>query len=145
MDSPVGKIVSVTDGQATVFVDSAPNCARCAAGKGCGAGLLTGGNRSRLIDVQITPGLDLKVGDDVKLTLAPSHLLRAAVFAYGLPLLGVVVASGIAWFLNETLHEHFAVILAIGGLLTGAMIGRHYLNKDGCLRNLVPTIDERNA
>lgn len=145
MDSPVGKIVSIADGQATVFVDGAPICARCAAGKGCGAGLLTGGNRSRLIDVQITPGLDLKVGDDVKLTLAPSHLLRAAVFAYGLPLLGVVVAPGIAWFLNETLNEHFAVILAIGGLLTGAMIGRHYLNKDGCLRNLVPTIDERNA
>ena len=145
MDSPVGRIVSIADGQATVAVDAAAICARCAAGKGCGAGLLTGSNRSRLIDVQITPGLDLKVGDEVRLTLAPSHLLRAAIFAYGLPLLGVIVASGIAWYLSETLNDRFAVILAIGGLLTGAMFGRHFLNKDGCLKNLVPTVAERNA
>ncbi len=145
MDSPVGRIVSVADGQATVAVDAAAICARCAAGKGCGAGLLTGSNRSRLIDVQITPGLDLKVGDEVKLTLAPSHLLRAAIFAYGLPLLGVMVAPGIAWYLNETLDDRFAVMLAIGGLLTGAMFGRHFLNKDRCLKNLVPTVSERNA
>ena len=145
MDPAVGRIVSIADGQATVSVDAAAICARCAAGKGCGAGLLTGGNRSRLIDVQITPGLNLKAGDEVKLTLAPSHLLRAAIFAYGLPLLGVMVALGLAWYLNETLNDRFAVILAIGGLFAGAMFGRHFLNKDGCLKNLVPTIAERNA
>ncbi len=145
MESPVGRIVSVADGQATVSVNAGAICARCAAGKGCGAGLLTGSNRSRLIDVQIIPGLDLKVGDEVKLTLAPSHLLRAAIFAYGLPLLGVIVALGIAWYLNETMNDRFTVILAIGGLLAGAMFGRHFLNKDGCLKNLVPTVAERNA
>ena len=145
MDPPVGRIVSIADGQATVSVDAAAICARCAAGKGCGAGLLTGSNRSRLIDVQITPGLTLKAGDEVRLTLAPSHLLRAAIFAYGLPLLGVIVALGLAWYLNETLNDRFAVILAIGGLFTGAMLGRHFLNKDGCLKNLVPTVAERNA
>ena len=145
MDSPVGRIVSIADGRATVSVDTAAICARCAAGKGCGAGLLTGGNRLRLIDVRLTPGMQLKAGDEVQLTLAPSHLLRAAVLAYGLPLGGLIVALGIAWYLNQSLDDRIAVVLAIVGLVAGVLIGRHFLNKDGCLRNLVPDISTRNA
>ncbi len=145
MESPVGRIVSIANGHANVSLDAAANCARCAAGKGCGAGLLTGSNRTRLIEVQLAPGLGLKVGDEVKLTLAPSNLLRAAILAYGLPLGGIVVAVGIALLLNHTLDDRIAVVLAIGGLVSGVLLGRHYLNKDGCLRNLVPTISGRNA
>lgn len=143
MESPVGRIVSIADGRATVCVDAAVVCARCAAGKGCGAGLLTGSNRSRVIEVQLTPGMELKVGDEVQLTLAPSHLLHAAVLAYGLPLGGVVLALGIAWYVNQSLDDRFAIVLAIGGLVGGVLCGRHFLNKDGCLKNLVPTVSER--
>ncbi|MCH6549839.1 MAG: SoxR reducing system RseC family protein [Proteobacteria bacterium] len=145
MDSPVGRIVSVAPGHATVMVDAALVCARCAAGKGCGAGLLTGASRSRLIDVSVTPGMDLKPGDDVRLTLAPSHLLRAAVLAYGMPLAGVIIALGIAWMMSRTLNDVLAVTLAICGLVAGALFGRHFLNQDDCLKNLVPTVSERNA
>ncbi|MCH8306888.1 MAG: hypothetical protein E2O63_04020 [Gammaproteobacteria bacterium] len=145
MDSPVGRIVSVAPGHATVMVDAALVCARCAAGKGCGAGLLTGASRSRLIDVSVTPGMDLKPGDDVRLTLAPSHLLRAAVLAYGMPLAGVIIALGIAWIMSRTLNDVLAVTLAICGLVAGALFGRHFLNQDDCLKNLVPTVSERNA
>ncbi len=145
MDSPVGRIVSIADGHATVSVDAAAVCARCAAGKGCGAGLLSGSNRARLIEVQLSPGLGLKAGDEVKLTLAPAHLLRAAVLAYGLPLGGIVIAPGAAWFLNQSLDDHVAIALAIGGLLIGGLFGRHFINKEACLKNLVPTISERNA
>lgn len=145
MDSPVGRIVSVAPGHATVLVDAALVCARCAAGKGCGAGLLTGASRSRLIDVSVTPGMDLKPGDDVRLTLAPSHLLRAAVLAYGMPLAGVIIALGIAWMMSRTLNDVLAVTLAICGLVAGALFGRHFLNQDDCLKNLVPTVSERNA
>lgn len=145
MDSPVGRIVSIADGYATVSVDAAEICARCAAGKGCGAGLLTGSNRTRLIEVHLSPGSGLAAGDEVKLTLAPAHLLRAAVLAYGLPLGGIVIAPGAAWFLNQSLNDHTAIALAIGGLLIGGLFGRHFLNKDACLKNLVPTVSERNA
>ncbi len=145
MDSPVGRIVTVGPGHATVSVDAAQVCARCAAGKGCGAGLLTGASRLRLIDVDVPPGMDLKPGDDVKLTIAPSHLLHAAVLAYGLPLAGVVIALGIAWIMSRTLNDVLAVVLAICGLVAGALLGRHFLNQHGCLKNLVPTVSERNA
>jgi sigma-E factor negative regulatory protein RseC len=145
MESAVGTIVSITVGYATVSVDAAFVCARCAAGKGCGAGLLIGSDRTRLIDVQLSPGSSLKAGDKVNLTLAPSNLLRAAFLAYGLPLGGIVIALGVAWFLNHTLDDRSAVLLAIGGLVGGVLFGRHYLNRDGCLKNLVPTISERHA
>jgi len=145
MESPVGRIVSIADGQATVSVDTAEVCARCAAGKGCGAGLLTGSNRTRIIEVQLSPGMEIEPGDEVKLSLAPSHLLRAAVFAYGLPLIGIVVALGVASILNQGLDDHFAIALAISGLVMGGLLGRHFLNKESCLKNLVPTISERNA
>lgn len=145
MESPVGRIVSISDGRAIVSVDAAAVCARCAAGKGCGAGLLTGSNRTRLIEVNLSPGLEVDTGDEVVLSLAPSHLLRAAVFAYGLPLGGIVIALGTAWILNQTLDDHAAIVLATGGLIMGASLGRHWLKKDACLRNLVPTISERHA
>jgi positive regulator of sigma E activity len=99
----------------------------------------------RQIEVELTPGTEFKAGDEVNLTLAPSHLLRAATLAYGLPLGGVVVALGIAWYLNQTLSDRIAVLLAIGGLVAGVLFGRHYLNKDGCLKNLVPTVSARRA
>ncbi len=145
MESPVGRIVSLADGHATVSVDAAAICARCAAGKGCGAGLLTGSNRSRLIEVQLSPGLGLNAGDEVKLDLAPANLLRAAFLAYGLPLGGIIIALAVAGSFDRTLDDQLAVVLAVGGLVGGVLLGRYYLNKDGCLKNLVPTISERNA
>lgn len=145
MESAVGRIVSISGGQATVSVDAAANCSRCAAGKGCGAGLLTGSDRTRLIDVRLSPGLALHAGDEVRLSLAPSHLLRAAVYAYGLPLGGIVIALGTAWILNQAIDDPSAIVLATAGLVAGASLGRHLLNKDGCLKNLVPTVAERNA
>jgi len=145
MESPVGRIVSIAHGRATVSVDVAAACARCAAGKGCGAGLLAGTNRRQLIDVQLESGIELKAGDEVQLTLAPSHLLRAAMLAYGLPLICLMIALGIAWSMNQSLDDRHAIVLAIGGLVSGLMLGRHLLNKDGCLKHLVPTISTRNA
>ncbi len=145
MESPVGRIVSIADGQATVSVDAAEICARCAAGKGCGAGLLTGSKRTRLIEVQLSPGMEIAAGDEVKLSLAPSHLLRAAIFAYGLPLVGIVIALALASVLNQALDDQLAIVLAISGLVVGGLLGRHFLNKDACLKNLVPTISGRNA
>ena len=145
MDSPVGRIISVAPGHATVSVDATAVCARCAAGKGCGAGLLTGRDRSRLIDVNVAPGMGLQVGDEVKLTLAPSHLLRAAILAYGLPLCAVIIVLAVAWIISGTLNDVVAVVLATSGLIAGALMGRHLLNRDGCLKNFVPTVAERNA
>lgn len=145
MDSPVGRIVSVAPGRATVSVEVSSACARCAAGKGCGAGLLGSGQRTRLLEVNLPPEWDLKVGDRVNLSLAPSHLLRAAGLAYGVPLGCVVVALGIGWAVAGRMSDALAVLLAAGALITGTLLGRHYLNRGACLRDFVPTVCGRNA
>ena len=142
---PVGRVIAVAPDHITVSVDPSKICARCAAGKGCGAGFLAGSNRARLIDVMATPGMKLQPGDEVELTLAPTHLLHAAFLAYGLPLLGVLVALGVAWVVGESLDDGFAAGLAMAGLGVGFLAGRHFLNKDRCLRNFVPSVSEKNA
>ena len=69
----------------------------------------------------------------------------ASICCYGLPLGGIVAATAVAGFLDRALDDQLAVILAVGGLTGGVLLGRYYLNKDGCLKNFVPTISERNA
>lgn len=145
MELPRGRVVSVEPGSVTVSVDAAAVCRRCAAGRGCGAGLLTGARQPKLIDAVVAPGMDLAPGDEVELTLAPTHLLRAAALAYGLPLLGVIVALGIAWYLDQALNDALAVLLAIVGVSGGAIVGRHFLKRESCLMNLTPSVSKRHA
>jgi sigma-E factor negative regulatory protein RseC len=145
MDLPVGRIISVAPGRATVSVEVSSACARCAAGKGCGAGLLGGGQRSSLLDVHVATDMDLKVGERVSLSLAPSQLLRAACLAYGLPLGAVIVALGIGWAVAGRMSDAVALLLAAAGLIAGTLLGRHYLNRGACLREFVPTVSGRNA
>ncbi len=45
------------------------------------------------------------------MSLAPSHLLRAAIFAYGLPLVGIVIALAIASIMNQALDDQLAMHL----------------------------------
>ena len=66
-----GQVLSVdakTDpAHAVVEVEASFRCARCAAGKGCGAGLFAGDSKSRRVDALVTSQLELQVGDRVTL------------------------------------------------------------------------------
>jgi sigma-E factor negative regulatory protein RseC len=144
MNVPEGKVVLVGRGFATVSVNATAACARCAAGRGCGAGLLQK-RRKRLIRVNVAPGLALKVGDPVRLELAPRHLMRAAWLAYGLPLATMLIAVGAASALVDSGNELVAVLFGAGGLFTGTWTGRRILAKDDCLSRIMPTACERIA
>ena len=98
MDNPTGTIHSlvadVHGARAIVEVDLSTACPRCAAGKGCGAGLLVGSSRLRQVEAAIGPGMVLAEGDSVEISLASSNLLQAALIVYGLPLFGAIGAAG---------------------------------------------------
>ena len=97
MDNPTGTVVGILHAaggrRVTVEVDSAAVCGRCAAGKGCGAGLLMASGRSRHVEVAVGKRVELIVGDTVQLKLAPRSIVGAAMYAYGAPLFGAHAAA----------------------------------------------------
>ena len=141
MNSAEGRIVSLDKGIATVCVEAPVACARCAAGRGCGAGLLQQGRR-RLLQVRVASGLQIEAGDSVRLELEPRHLLRAAWLAYGLPLACMVAAVAAAAVLVPA-NEGVALAAGIAGVIAGLVAGRRNLQRGSCLQQLVPVVSAR--
>src|SRR5690606_15793996 len=106
-DTPEGTVVTASGTFATVRVEASLACARCAAGRGCGAGLLQKG-RTRTFEARVPADLHLEPGDIVRLELKPDHLLQAASLAYGLPLLGIMLGVGAASGLADADNEPLA-------------------------------------
>ena len=143
MKSPSASVISVHDDTAVVRVDAAPACARCQAGRGCGAGLLEGGRGPRELTLTCPPGVDLRPGDRVNLTLGPARLLRAALLAYGLPLAALLGIPATAAWLHGPLADAELAFLAAGSLAIAVIAGRRLLARDRCLQDLVPDIGSR--
>lgn len=141
MDAPIGKIVSIGPHSATVAVERSAACPRCAAGKGCGAGLLSGSTRPAMLEVSLSPHLKLSEGDEVRLILEPSNLLHASLLVYGLPLAGIVLMLVAGWLISRPLSDPEAVAYAIAGLTAGLLAGRWQLNRRDCLKQFVPKIE----
>lgn len=147
METPQGRILSVQSDaippRAVVEVIASISCARCAAGKGCGAGILGGDEKPRRVDALITQGLDLREGDRVQIALAPNDLLRASAIVYGLPLLGAVAGAAGAWWAG--LGDLGAAFSALAGVGVGILAGRLRLQRTGCLQTFTPTVTARLA
>ena len=129
---------------ATVTVERAVACARCAAGKGCGAGLLSGKSKSAQFVVPVPESMHLRTGDRVSLELSPENLLRASFLVYGLPLFGAVIALMLGWIFVGTLSDPTAIVLAIVGLGAGWLAGRARIGRDRCLAQFIPRIATRS-
>jgi len=139
----VSLVDSTNGARAVVIVDVAAACPRCAAGKGCGAGLFASGGSNRQIEATIRPGLDIAEEDIVEIVLAPDNLLQAAIIVYGLPMLGAVGAAAIAYALS--LGDAAAAVAALLGLGSGLAISRWRLRQTDCLQRFVPIIERRLA
>jgi sigma-E factor negative regulatory protein RseC len=147
MDDPTGRIIAfVRDDhgvRALVDVDAQEVCPRCAAGRGCGAGIFSGRQKTRRVEARIAPGLDLHEGDTVQIELAPPNVLRAAAIVYGLPLSGAAIAAAIAYLAG--LGDAGAAALALLGLVAGLYVGRRRLDRQACLAQFTPIVAARVA
>jgi sigma-E factor negative regulatory protein RseC len=143
MDNPEGRVVSLADSadgvHAIVAVDAASVCPRCAAGKGCGAGIFASGAGTRQIEANVRPGLTIAVDDVVEISLAPDNLLRAAVIVYGVPMFGAVIGAALAYIFS--LGDAAAAVSALLGLAAGLLLGRWRLKRTGCMQQYVPTVE----
>jgi len=145
MEKTRGRILSVQpDGaSATVEVETVNFCARCSAGKGCGAGLFGNNRGPRQFKAPVLGPMELHAGDEVQIELAPQSVLHAASIVYGAPLAGMLVAGGIAYLLEMT--DGLSALVLIGGIIGGATISHRRLRHRSCLRQFTPTITQRLA
>jgi sigma-E factor negative regulatory protein RseC len=145
MKNPEGQVVSVTQDAlgtlALVRVAGEMVCERCAAGKGCGAGLLGSQAQDRQLRARVVSNLSLHSGDRVSVALEPQHLLRAAVIVYGYPLLSGVLAAIVAALLGfEDLAAAFAALIGLGA---GILLARIRVRNSRCLQEFTPVIVAR--
>ncbi|MDH3620747.1 MAG: SoxR reducing system RseC family protein [Gammaproteobacteria bacterium] len=143
MEHTRGRILSIQPDPAIaiVEVDTVSFCARCAAGKGCGAGLFGSDRGPRHFEAPIVGLMDLREGDEVRIELAPRNVLHAALVVYGLPLTGLLLMVGIAYLFGWS--DWIAVLAAGTGIVLGAFIGRRHLARSNCLRQFTPLITQR--
>ena len=145
MDNPQGKVVgfvSSSSGRcAVVAVDAAEACPRCAAGKGCGAGIFTSSGKTRRIEVPLMADQQLNEGDIVGLELAAREVLHASWIVYGLPLAGAAIAAASAYLLG--FGDAGTAVLALVGLAAGFQAGRRRLRRVDCLEAFTPVITDR--
>lgn len=145
MYSPFATVTAVRNGRATLIFDSQPICPRCAAGKGCGAGLINGMTREREWEVEIPRELELSGGDQVQLALSDAGILRAAALAYGMPLSGILLSLALAWLTFGPLSDPAAVSIATVGLAAGWLLGRSSLKSASCRNQFQPRIAQDYA
>jgi len=140
MNTAIAKIVSISGRTAVVDVGSVPVCPRCAAGKGCGAGLFGTNAGAITLNVELPASGAFKAGESVQLAIPSSRLLRASMLAYGLPLLGALGLTMFGWLFVQPLSDAAAALFAMSGLLIGFFVGRRRLNKESCARQFQPEI-----
>ncbi len=140
MDAPQGTVISISDDaeSALVEVNAAAACARCAAGKGCGAGIVASGGKTRRVVAAVPAGADIAAGDVVRLLLEPRNVLVAASTVYGLPLLGASCGAVLAF--AASLGDVSAVAITLAGMASGAILAHLRLGRNGCLRRFTPQI-----
>jgi sigma-E factor negative regulatory protein RseC len=142
MENLQGKIVSIArdaDGvRAIVDVDAGVICPRCAAGKGCGAGIFGASDQPRRVEAILATGLDVSIGDSVSLSLGSRNLLQASIIVYGWPLFGA--AAGAVFAALAGFGDTGAVVAALTGLTLGALLARIRLGASECLTRFVPVV-----
>lgn len=145
MHHPEGQVLSVDattePRHAVVEVEASFRCARCDAGKGCGAGFVAGDPGPRRVDALVASRLELQVGDRVRLELTADNVLRAAGLVYGLPLCGALAGAAVAWWFGA--GDTGAALTATTGGLAGIVAGRLRLRRENCLRQFTPLVTAR--
>ena len=116
-----------TSGQAMadIIVEGTPPCARCAEGRGCGAGIFTGRDGRQHVRLAVPRDVDIAVGDPVTVSMSGRSLLTASILAYGVPLLGLLAGALSAALFSAS--EGVALVLAGAGLAAGVAISRRRL------------------
>ncbi|HNP34631.1 MAG TPA: SoxR reducing system RseC family protein [Woeseiaceae bacterium] len=138
MNTTTGTVLSIgaqvpgrPEREVLIAVDMDAVCSRCAAGKGCGAGLIGSSGAPRQVSASLAKGMELHPGDSVRLMLDAGSVLGAAVLAYGWPLFGALLGVGLARLFAP--GDAAAALAALSGLVIGILVARSRLARGRCL------------
>lgn len=140
MQTQSATVVAIRSGKLSVSVENSVACARCAAGKGCGAGLLGGSSRPLVLDLDAPDGRALRVGDTVSLTMQSEDLLQASWLAYGLPMSSVVVALACLRLFAPGAGDVVALVTASSVFAASLYAARAWLRRVNCIQRLTPRV-----
>ena len=140
MQTQSATVVAIRAGKLTVSVENQVACARCAAGKGCGAGLLGGTSRPTLLELDAPEGGGFRAGDIVCLTMESEDLLRASWLAYGLPMISVVAVLAFLRLIAPDAGDAVAIAAASFVFAVSLYVARAWLQRAHCMRRLTPRI-----
>lgn len=121
MNKHPATVVAVQPESSIVIVqpDQPVACARCAAGRGCGAGVFSRSVGTISI-VAPDPSALPAAGERVNLVVESGGLLRGAGIVYGLPLAGALLAAALVSLVSQS--DAATALAALLGLLTGALV-----------------------
>lgn len=137
MNQAEGIVVAV-DGRHVVVEVNASVCARCAAGRGCGAGVFSAATGKRRVSANLSAGSAVQAGDVVAISMSRKSVLAAASIVYGYPLAGA--AFGAMLGAAGSTGDLAAALCALAGMITGALLARYRLGRHRCLRQFVPSV-----
>mgnify|MGYP001116260144 FL=1 len=140
MITETGRVLQVEGEWALVACRRQVDCARCAAGRGCGGGVLGKLLGDRLHQVRAATGaVPVATGDRVLIGLSEDAVLRAAAAVYLVPLL-MALAGAVGLGLILPGGELGAVAGAALGLLLGLRWARTYGERHGADATLQPVV-----
>lgn len=107
-------VVSWRNGVATLLSEAKTSCSRCSARHGCGSAMLNKLAMKNAHIIQIASDKPLQTGQRIELGIKESSLLGSALLVYMMPILGLLLFSG----LFQNLY-HSDLAAAAGAMLGG--------------------------
>ena len=108
------RVERIENGRVWVSAETEQGCGRCQEPGGCKSGLMSKPLSARCNTYLIESNADLSVGQRVELELPERAVLEAALFAYGLPLVLMLVFGATAALLLA--HDGWVAVSALCGL-----------------------------
>ncbi|WP_169577479.1 SoxR reducing system RseC family protein [Sinimarinibacterium sp. CAU 1509] len=119
------------------------SCPKCAEGRGCGGGVLAKLVSRRRPEVQVGGTLpQLQAGETVIVGIDDGAIMRASLWVYLVPLLGMF---GFGAFAQQVLHTHDVLVAGFGltGLVAGFLLTSIASQRAGVSGNYRPSLLRR--
>lgn len=131
-----GLVTKVENGLAWVNTENKLSCSSCKVESTCGSGILEKYLAGKVFVSKLDNRLGANVGDKVEIAIPAANVTKAALLAYSVPLLGLILGA----LLTDRLYEQevATIIGSVLGLTIGLLITHSYNTKVANKGDYVP-------